>query len=178
MRSESESALAQTIEFSISEAETLYAASNQSGITLSLLGAPYHPYNSSAAAARAEVLGQALLRSSTPSAFTGQSFADAFTQSFHTQNGPLQSVYGGFTIAAGSLLAANAANKSQAFGQMMLQVRPANSCTHAELTYVSLSQHLHHTVVVFCMKLLHQCCLCEACCLVLPHAQRHPYMPS
>ena len=124
----SESALAQTIDFSISEAETLYAASNQSGITLSLLGAPYHPYNSSAAAARAEVLGQALLRSSTPSAYTGQSFADAFTQSFQTQDGPLQSVYGGFTIAAGSLLAANAANQSQAFGQMMLQVRPANTC--------------------------------------------------
>lgn len=118
----SEIALAQTIQFSISRAETLYAASNQSGITLLLLGAPYHPYNSTAAAARADILGQALYQSATPASFTGQAFADAFTESFQTQAGPLQSIYGGFTIAAGSLVAANAANQSQAFAQMFSQV--------------------------------------------------------
>ena len=114
--------MAQTIQFSISNADAAYAATNQSGPLLQVLGAPYHPYNYTAAAARAEVLGQAIRQSSVPASFEGQAFADAFTTSFQTQTGRFQSLYGGYTIAAGSLIAAGAANESGAFEQMFLQV--------------------------------------------------------
>ena len=128
--------LAQLIEFAITTADAKYAATLNESVCETLVhiwvdgGIPC-PYNMSAASARAETLGQALLQSAIPVATQRQSLADAFTQSFFSQPYiPLE--YGWslrFTIADGSLIAAIAANQSQAFGPMLAQVwKAVTSC--------------------------------------------------
>ena len=87
-----------------------------------MLGAPYRPYNYAAAAVRAITLGQAVSQAAVPSPVQADAYAQAFTMSFLQQNSPFQGLYGGFTVATAVLIAAQAANESQAYDQMFAEV--------------------------------------------------------
>ncbi|DBA72145.1 TPA: hypothetical protein ACH3X2_010867 [Trebouxia sp. C0005] len=118
--------LAQILTASIEQADASYAANHTSGPPYTLLGAPYRPYNHTAAAVRAATLGQAISQAAVPSPVQTSAYAEAFTQSFLQQNSPFQGLYGGFTVATAMLIAAQAANDSQAFDQMFAEAKAAN----------------------------------------------------
>jgi hypothetical protein len=115
--------LAQILTASIEQADASYIANHTSRPPYTLvLGAPYRPYNHTAAAVRAASLGQAISQAAVPSPVQADAYAEAFTQSFLQQNSPFQGLYGGFTVATAILFAAQAANESQAYDQMFAEV--------------------------------------------------------
>ena len=117
------SALAQTLVFSIQQADSAYAASHSSGPGPDIIvrSAPYRPYNHTAAAQRAAVLGQGIAQAQISDAIQAEAYARAFTLSFLQQTSPFQGLYGGFTVATQTLLAAQAANQTSAYRQMFAQ---------------------------------------------------------
>ncbi|DBA83862.1 TPA: hypothetical protein ACH3X1_006374 [Trebouxia sp. C0004] len=119
--------LAQILTASIEQADASYIANHTSGPPYTLvLGAPYRPYNHTAAAVRAVTLGQAISQAAVPSPVQALAYAEAFTQSFLQQNSPFQGLYGGFTVATAIVIAAQAANESQAYEQMFAEAKEAN----------------------------------------------------
>lgn len=69
-------------------------------------------------------LGQAISQAAVSANVQADAYAEAFTQSFLQQNSPFQGLYGGFTVATETLIAAQAANQSTAYDQMFAQVIP------------------------------------------------------
>ena len=116
--------LAQIITASIEQADSSYAANHTTGPPYTLvLGAPYKPYNHSAAAFRGMTLGQAIAQAAVSANVQADAYAEAFTQSFLQQNGSFQGLYGGSTVATETLIAAQAANQSQAYDAMFAKVK-------------------------------------------------------
>ena len=115
--------MAQVLTASLYQADASYIANQTSDPQYGLvLGAPYKPYNYTAAAVRAATLGQAISQAAVPSPVQANAYAQAFTQSFLQQNVPFQGLYGGFTVATAILIAAQAANESQSYDQMFAEV--------------------------------------------------------
>lgn len=115
-------ALAQLITTSTEKADASYAANQTGGPYTLVLGAPYRPYNHTAAAARAVTLGQAIAQAAVPSTVQAEAYAQAFTQSFLQQTSIFQGLYGGFTVATATLISAQAANQTQAYDQILTEV--------------------------------------------------------
>lgn len=119
--------LAQILTVSLEQADASYIANHTSGPPYTLvLGAPYRPYNHTAAAVRAATLGQAVSQAAVLSPVQADAYAQAFAQSFLQQNSPFQGLYGGFTVATAILIAAQAANESQAYDQMFAKAKATN----------------------------------------------------
>ena len=115
--------MAQILTASLEQADTSYAANHTGGPPYTLvLGSPYRPYNHTAAAVRAVTLGQAIHQAAVPSPVQANAYAEAFTQSFQEQNSLFQGLYGGFTVATAIVIAAQAANESQAYDQIFAEV--------------------------------------------------------
>lgn len=97
------------------------------------------PYNHTAASLRAVTLGKAVQQAGVDASLQGAAYIEAFTQSFVQQNGTFQGLYGGFTVAVQTLIAAQAANQSVAFDAIFAKVKYATAlrlcCTLVSALY-------------------------------------------
>ncbi len=111
--------MAQILTASLDQADASYLA-NQTSEGL-VLGVPLMEYNYADAAVRAATLGRAVSQAAVPSPVQADAYAQAFTQSFPQQFSPFVEFYG-FTVATAIVIAAQAANESQAYDQMFAEV--------------------------------------------------------
>ena len=111
--------MAQILTASLEQADDSYLANQTS--EGSVLGVPLREYNYAAAAVRAATLGRAVSQAAVPSPVQADAYAQAFSQSFAQQFSLFVEFYG-FTVATAILIAAQAANESQAYDQMFAEV--------------------------------------------------------